>query len=163
MATIEELKPEFFGLVASWLANPEINRWLSGEWREKPATASIVAIAVRNRRNRLFLVRSDDTPCGLVALGEIDLADRLAMAWYLMGDLQFRGRGITSDALTQLVSLGFNDLGLCCIYAWVMVGNEGSVRVLEKSGFSKVGRLRNAALSHGRQVDRIYFDRSNWR
>ena len=53
MVTIEALRPEFFALVASWLAAPEINQWLGGEWREKPATASIVAIAVRNRRNRL--------------------------------------------------------------------------------------------------------------
>ena len=157
-ATIEELKAEFFPLVADWLADPAINRWLSGEWRDKPATPSIVAIAVRNRRNRLFLVRCDGTPCGLVALAEIDLADRLAMAWYLMGDSTFAGRGVTSDALAQLVALGFRELALECIYAWVMEDNAGSARVLEKSGFSKVGRLRHAALSQGRQVDRIYFD-----
>ena len=158
MATIEELKPEFFPLVAGWLAEPAISQWLSGEWRDKPATPTIVAIAIRNRRNRMFLVRCDGTPCGLVALAEIDVADRLAMAWYLMGDATFAGRGVTSEALSQLVAFGFGDLALECIYAWVMEDNPGSARVLEKSGFSKAGRLRRAALSHGRQVDRIYFD-----
>ena len=72
MVTIEELAPADFDVVARWLARPEINQWLSGEWRTCEASPSLVAIAVRNRRNRLYLVRHDTLPCGLVALGEID-------------------------------------------------------------------------------------------
>src|SRR6185436_3339065 len=117
MATIEELKPEFFGLVASWLANPEINQWLSGEWRDKPATPSIVAIAVRNRRNRLYLVRQDGIPCGVVALGEIDAADRIAMVWYFLGLDNLRGRGVVSQAVRLLSQLAFTDLHLVALYA----------------------------------------------
>lgn len=158
MVTIEQLQPEFFALVADWLGDPAINQWLTGEWRDKPATASLVAIAVRNRHNRMFLVRCDGTPCGIVALADIDLADRLAMAWYLLGDSNFSGRGITSDALSQLVAIGFGELALECIYAWIMEDNVRSARVLEKIGFSTAGRLRRAALCRGQQVDRIYFD-----
>jgi len=158
MATIEELKPEFFPLVAEWLSNPAINQWLDGDWRGRSINSSLVAVTVRNRRNRLFLVRSDATPCGVVALADIEVADRLAMVWYLMGDAAFTGRGIISDALSQIVAFGFDELALECIYAWVMQNNTRSIRVLVKSGFRQMGCLRRSACFHGKQVDRIYFD-----
>ena len=52
----------------------------------------------------------------------------------------------------------FKDLGLRSLYAWAMEDNAPSRRVLEKAGFKISGRLRNAAVSAGKQVDRVYFD-----
>src|SRR6476620_6316795 len=158
MTTIELLRPVHFEQVAGWLARPEINRWLSGEWRDHKATPSIVAITVRNRRNRLYLVRHESVPCGLVAVAEIEPSDRLAMVWYLLGEERFKGRGIISDAVRQLAQLAFSELSLASLYAWIMEDNLASRRVLEKSGFRECGRFRNAAWSNGKQVDRIYFD-----
>ena len=66
MTSIEPLLPEHFEQVAGWLSRPETNKWLSGEWRDHEATPSILAIAVRNRRNKLYLVRHESSPCGLV-------------------------------------------------------------------------------------------------
>jgi RimJ/RimL family protein N-acetyltransferase len=158
MTTIEPLSPDNFELVAGWLARPEINKWLTGEWRERPATPAIIAIATRNRRNRMFLVREDGVPCGLVGLADIDLADKIAMVWYLLGEDQFKGRGITSEALRHLARLGFAELSLESIYAWIMENNAGSRRVLEKAGFKECGRIRNSANFEKQQLSRIYFD-----
>ena len=158
MVTIGELEPANFGLVAQWLSRPEINQWLSGEWRDCGATPSLVAMAVRNRRNRLYLVRYDTLPCGLVALGEIDSVDKMAMVWYLLGNDQLAGRGVTSQAVRILSDTAFKELQLAVLYAWIMENNVPSRRVLERSGFQECGRIRNAANSLGQQVDRIYFD-----
>ena len=158
MITIELLQPDHFEEVAGWLRQPEINKWLSSEWRNHEATASILAITVRNRRNKLYLVRHESVACGLVAFGEIDPADRLAMIWYLLGDQQLKGRGIISEAVRQLARLAFSELSLASLHAWIMEDNVASRRVLEKSGFHECGRFRKAACSDGRQVDRIYFD-----
>jgi RimJ/RimL family protein N-acetyltransferase len=49
-------------------------------------------------------------------------------------------------------------MGLASIYAWIMEDNAASQRVLQKAGFREAGRIRCAACSGGRQVDRIYFD-----
>lgn len=158
MVTIEELAPADFGLVALWLARPGINQWLSGEWRTCLASSSLVAVAVRNRRNRLYLVRHEALPCGLVALGEIDAADKMAMVWYFLGNHKLAGRGITSQAVRILSCLAFRDLQLEVLYAWIMENNVHSRRVLNRSDFQECGRIRNSANSAGRQVDRIYFD-----
>lgn len=158
MTSIEPLLPEHFEQVVGWLSRPETNKWLSGEWRDHEATPSILAIAVRNRRNRLYLVRHESSPCGLVGLADIDPADRIAMVWYLLGDDRLKGRGIVSEAVRQLTRLAFSELSLASLHAWIMDDNTSSRRVLEKSGFRECGRFRNAACSSGRQVDRIYFD-----
>jgi RimJ/RimL family protein N-acetyltransferase len=156
--TIEELQPASFELAARWLSKEPINRWLTAEWRNRTTDPKILAIAVRNRKNRIFLVRSGETACGLVGLADIDLSDKTAMAWYLLGEDKFSGQGVTSSAVLQMAQHGFEEMHLESIYAWIMADNAASRRVLEKSGFAQSGRIRRAANSNGTQVDRIYFD-----
>ena len=158
MTTIEDLQPEHFEQVAKWLSKSHINRWLTGEWRSREATPTLLTITVRNKKNRLFLVRSDNEPCGLVGLAEMDAADRLAMVWYLLGEDRLSGKGITSAAVKQVAERAFGELGLACVYAWIMEDNRPSRRVLEKAGFCECGRLRQATQSDSKQVDRVYFD-----
>ena len=158
MTSIEELAPQHFELVARWLSRPEINRWLTAEWRNRAVDATLIAITVRNRRNRLFLVRHDGEPCGLVSLADVDSVDKTAMVWYAIGEPQHLGQGVSSDAVLQLVRHGFECLRLESIYAWIMEDNVASRRVLEKVGFSAAGRIRRATCSGERRVDRLYFD-----
>lgn len=158
MTTIEPLSPELFQLVAGWLSNHEVNRWLTSEWRARPADSALVAIAVRNKRNRIFLVRQGGTPVGLVGLADVDPQDHCAMVWYVLGTSTLGGRGFITDAVRQVCRLGFQELGLRNIYAWIMEPNQKSRRVLEKNGFTESGHLRRAADMDGQSVDRVYFD-----
>jgi RimJ/RimL family protein N-acetyltransferase len=158
MVTIEDLTPEHFGLVARWLSRPDTNRWLTSEWRNRDVSPSMLAIAVRNRKNRLFIVKSYGVPIGLVGLSDIDLDDKTAMIWYVLGNFDLSCKGLTSEAVCKLASIAFNDIGLCSLYAWIMENNIASEKVLTKVGFKKAGCIRFAANSSGRQVDRMYFD-----
>jgi len=155
---VEELRPEHFGLVAGWLSRNNINRWLTAEWRNKVASTTVLAIALRNRKNRFFLVRFSGQPCGLIGLAEIDVADATAMMWYLLGESTLSSKGIVSEAVKQVARKSFQELKLQSLYAWVMEDNIASAKVLQKAGFREVGRIRQAARSNSGQVDRIYFD-----
>lgn len=155
---IEPLRADAFDLVAHWLSQPTLNRWLTAEWRGRVVEPQLIAIVLRNARNRMFLVRSGGHPCGVVALADVDSLDRTAMVWYALGDDAFAGRGVISTAVRQLTALAFDHLGLRSLYAWTMADNEGSQRVLAKAGFKQVGRIRQATVSAGRQVDRVYYD-----
>lgn len=158
MVTIEDLAAPHFELVAMWLSKWQINRWLTGEWRGKEVSPTLIAIAVRNRRNRFFLVRLDGKPCGLVALASIDMVDKVAMVWYLMGEEQLSGCGIISEGVRQMVRLAFDELKLKSLFTWIMEDNPASGKVLLKAGFREAGRIRSSVCSAGRQIDRIYFD-----
>jgi RimJ/RimL family protein N-acetyltransferase len=158
VTTIEELTQLHFGLVATWLSDSETNRWLTAEWRNRAVSTTVLAIALRNPKNRFFLIRCNDQPCGLAALANIDPADATAMVWYVLGDPAFSKRGIASEAVTELVRKSFHELKLQSLYAWIMEGNAASAKVLRNVGFREVGRIRRAVSSNGQQVDRIYFD-----
>jgi len=158
VVSIEPLLPEQFELVAEWLSKPEINQWLTAEWRNRMVDALFLAMVTRNRRNRLFLTRHHGQACGLAGLADIDLTDKTAMVWYILGEQSLSGRGIMSEAVMQLTELCFGELRLESVYAWIIDGNAASRRVLEKAGFHEAGRIRRAASIGGRQVDRIYFD-----
>ena len=158
VTTIRELRPDDLGLVAAWLSRNEINRWLTAQWRNRVVSTTCLAIALRNSKNRFFLVHCGGKPCGLVALADIDLADATAMVWYALGDSAFSKRGIASEAVKQLIRKSFHELKLESLYAWIMEDNAASARVLQKVGFREIGRIRRAVSSNGRQVDRIYFD-----
>ena len=158
MTAIEPLNPEHFGFLAQWLSNPAVNQWLTGEWRDRTVDPVVLALALRNKRNKFFLVRCDNEPCGLVALADWDAIDRVAMVWYALGVPAFGGRGVITDALGQLVHLAFKELGIEALYAWIMEDNVRSRRVLERTGFQEAGRFRSATLHSGRRMDRVYFD-----
>jgi len=158
MVTIEILEPAHFEMVARWLSNREVNRWLTSEWRDRVVDSTMIGIAARNRKNRLFLVRCDGTPCGLTALADFDSVDRIAMIWYVLGEEEVAGRGVTTSAVRQVVDRGFRELQLKSIYAWIMEDNLRSRRVLEKVGFREAGCIRLGTCSAGRQVARVYFD-----
>lgn len=117
-----------------------------------------MGILMRDRRNAVYLVRQENVPCGLAALAEIDMSDRVAMVWYLLGDPRYAGGGVTARAVAELVAIAFQELKLASLYAWIMEDNARSRRVLERCGFREAGRIRRATYSGGRQLDRIYFD-----
>lgn len=158
MTTIEDLAPPDFPVVAGWLARPEINRWLTAEWRGQAANPVLIGVMLRNKRNRVFLVRWDGQPAGLVALADIDAADATAMVWYFLGDTSLSGRGVITTAVKLMAQKCLSELGLESLYAWAMEDNAASIKVLQKAGFHQAGRLRHAANSNGQPVDRVYFD-----
>jgi RimJ/RimL family protein N-acetyltransferase len=158
VTAIEELQADDLSLVAMWLSRNEINRWLTSEWRNRVVSTTVLAIALRNPKNRFFLVRCNGQACGLAALADIDLADGTAMVWYFLGDSAFSKRGIGSEAVKQLVRKSFQELKLQSLYAWIMEDNAASANLLHNVGFREAGRIRQASSSNGCQVDRIYFD-----
>ncbi|HEX7474987.1 MAG TPA: GNAT family N-acetyltransferase, partial [Dehalococcoidales bacterium] len=52
-------------------------------------------------------------------------------------DQQYSGRGYTTEAVSLAVEFAFNELKLHRVEAGVMLGNTGSMRVLEKVGFHR--------------------------
>ena len=67
---------------------------------------------------------------------------------HLQGELSFWlaieawGRGYMSEVVQAMVRYGFEDLSLNRLYAYQMLRNPASGRVLEKNGFRQEGLLR---------------------
>lgn len=57
---------------------------------------------------------------------------------------QAQGKGFALEAVQAACDYGFASLGLTGINAWVLAGNSGSVRLLEKLGFTRTQVLEKA-------------------
>ncbi|MES2071735.1 MAG: GNAT family N-acetyltransferase [Pseudomonadota bacterium] len=63
------------------------------------------------------------------------------------------GRGVASAAVAGLLELGRTHLHLAQMIAHVSVENFASIRVLEKSGFTRIGMRDTQSLVQGRALD----------
>jgi len=74
-------------------------------------------------------------------------------------DLQqdYWNQGIITEALHAIISFGFHALDINRIEAEVMEGNEGSIQVLSKIGFTKEGTLRQWMYWNDRHYDMLMF------
>ncbi|MCR8842062.1 GNAT family N-acetyltransferase [Paenibacillus sp. SC116] len=83
--------------------------------------------------------KETDTIIGTIFLTEIE--DVRAEVGYELSETYWR-RGIMSEALQEVLALGFNQLGLVRIQAFVSDENMGSKEMLNKFNFKEEGYLR---------------------
>ncbi|WP_438313108.1 GNAT family N-acetyltransferase [Sporosarcina sp. FA9] len=62
-------------------------------------------------------------------------------------------KGYTSEAVSEVLSYGFDVMGLTRIGAVVFIENEASNKLLEKVGFQQEGVLRNYMYQDGKAYD----------
>ena len=75
---------------------------------------------------------------------------------YWLGE-EYWGRGIATRAIRAMVVHGFQKLGLVRIYARVFERNVASMRVLEKAGFVREGRMQKAVYKNGQVMDALMY------
>jgi ribosomal-protein-alanine N-acetyltransferase len=96
-------------------------------------------------------------------LGRINLIG-VTKRYYNKATLGYRigeshgGKGVGSQAVGLLLNEAFDQLGLWRIEAQVREDNLGSVRVLEKNGFSVFGRARQSMYFNDAWGDLLHFE-----
>lgn len=146
---------------AEWLSRAENYRWLDFGPGQTTLTAVTLRMMAQKPACHLRVFTSDDDDeraIGLVALIATDAPRKTATLWYLLGEKEFAGRGLTRRAVLAALDEGFGRLGLRTVHTWVADGNAASIRILERCGFRLVGRLREAHTIDGAPCDRILFE-----
>lgn len=93
---------------------------------------------------------------GGMGICHIDPAHDSAEVGYWLGK-KYWGKGITTEALDLLMNFAFNELKLHRLHANTFIDNIGSQKVLEKSGFAKEGRRKEAIKKDGKYYDDFLF------
>jgi RimJ/RimL family protein N-acetyltransferase len=119
--------------------------------------AAWISLASALPEDTQFAIEVQGEPVGGIGLdlGQ-DVHRRSAEVGYWLGEPCW-GRGIATAALSAITELGFARFDLCRIYACVFDGNPGSVRVLEKAGYTFEGRLRKSVTKAGRTIDQVIY------
>jgi len=111
---------------------------------------------VRRRPDtRIFGIRlrEDDRLVGSCQLHGIHPVHRSAELQIRLGDPDARGRGLGTEAVRQLLAVGFDDLDLHRIALHVLETNAPARGLYERTGFRTEGVLKEAAFIEGEWVN----------
>ena len=82
---------------------------------------------------------------------------RRAEIGYVMNEERYKGKGYMKEALPEIINYGFATMNLHRIEALISPGNEPSLRLVNRLGFTKEGLLREHYLKNGKHEDSIFF------
>nr|WP_086938870.1 GNAT family N-acetyltransferase [Thaumasiovibrio occultus] len=107
-----------------------------------------------------MLIRSNSQEiCGRINVHRIEPNVYTGELGYRIGQ-QFTSKGIASQAVGKLVDYLVSEAQLSTLRAIVLCSNEGSRKVLERNGFSKVKGIANYAELNGEVKDAIEYELS---
>ena len=106
-----------------------------------------------------FSISVDGHLVGISGLHQIRYLQRNAEISVLIGEAEFRNKGIATEVIGLLEKYSFDTLQLHRLYAHVFFDNPASIRLFEKCGWEQEGRLREAAFWDGRYRDVLVYGR----
>ena len=123
-----------------------------------------------NKDAEIFIniTKQEDTPmtfaiefqkqfCGVIGLvRQSDVYRKTAEIGYWIGE-PFWNKGIATTAVNLITDYGLNSLDLNRIHTGVFEYNIGSMRVLEKNGYSKDGIFKKSIIKNGQVCDEHRF------
>ncbi len=141
-ASKREVADTMISLPHPYPAN-EAERYYARQQAERESGQS-VTFAIEHKAKGWF--------CGMVELRDIDRE-------HSQGELSFWlaveawGQGYMSEVVQAILQFGLDNLGLNRLYAYHMLRNPASGRVLEKNGFKQEGLLRQRVRKCGQFED----------
>ena len=113
---------------------------------------------------RVFAIEPKETGriAGLIRIGLDGDESRHRNVGFSL-DSDFQGRGYATEALKEVVRLGFEDLGLLRIWATMDTRNKKSWKVLERTGFRREDRMSGHRTIRGAPADSYLYAISNAR
>jgi RimJ/RimL family protein N-acetyltransferase len=93
------------------------------------------------------------TPMGIAMLRSVDRVHRSADLHITIGDRSRWGKGYGAESIRLMCDHAFDDLKLHKVISTPFAFNQRMVRCLQKCGFQREGRLRDALWIGERYVD----------
>lgn len=154
------LAPRHSGLFFDWLNDPRIFRGM-GDFDAHPfGIQDSEKYVLAHLKDTWLIVLKDERdwiPVGYAGLF-VRQRHRVGILRYAIGNSAYENKGIATSAVRLMINWAFDDLDLVSIHASAISSNAGSVRVLEKSGFSQVGKYQKARFESGQHYDEILFE-----
>jgi len=136
-----------------WLNDPEVNKYL--ETRKATILQLKKYIKEKNQNpNCLFLgifFKENNEHIGNVKLEPIDFKERKATIGILIGNKNYWGKGIGTEATKLLVDYAFKKLKLKEVNLGVISENKAAIKVYKKAGF-KIDKIEKKSIRHGKKL-----------
>jgi RimJ/RimL family protein N-acetyltransferase len=147
-----------------WFSDPEVAQYLGSSVRNGTTLASQRKWFKKQssaKDRRMFAIEVDEKMIGNVGLSEIEKDDANAGIFIVVGDKNFWGVGVATDALKFITNYGFKRLKLHKIWLHVFEPNIRAVKLYEKFGFIKEGHHTEMLKLNGKFHDEIFMSLTN--
>jgi RimJ/RimL family protein N-acetyltransferase len=148
-----------YPLYARWYGDEEI--WRLTSWAAQPLTRAEVERLFEDREgssvNDSFAIHreGEEEPLGVISLVNINEANDSAELSVIVGDEQYRNKGLGTEAIRVILRHAFEDLGLERVGLSVFEFNEAAIQAYEKLGFKRESRMQQAIRRDGTLHDAI--------
>jgi RimJ/RimL family protein N-acetyltransferase len=112
------------------------------KWFENKALAT---------KERMWIIVStnNNEPIGTIGLKNFDYINRNVELYIYIGEKEYWGKGIGSQATSEVVQFAFNILYLHKVYLYVFEYNKKAINMYKKLGFSVEGELIDSVYRDG--------------
>ena len=118
---------------------------------------SLIEMLKENSPPTILIIEVDNTPCGTIGLElQHDVHRLSAELGYWLGE-PFWNKGIMTHAVKSFTQYAFETFQLQRIFAVPFANNTASARVLEKTGYTLEGKMKNSAIKEGQILDQLLY------
>ena len=140
----------------SWMNDPEVNQYLESRFYTHTIESTKAFIrSVTNDKNYQFGIFLKETGkhIGNIKIGGINQYHRYADIGFLIGEKNYWGKGIATEAIALATDFAFNVLKLHKLWGGLYSPNIGSLRAFQKNGYVLEGVKKSQC-----QLNGVYFD-----
>jgi len=146
-----------------WLLDPNINCYLEVRW-EKHSVRSVkkyISDLNKSKNNEIFgiFTKSKSDHIGNLKIGQIHPIYLHAEIGLIIGNQNYWGRNIATEAIFLATNYSFNELKLNKLYAFVYEYNVGSLKVFLKNGYNEVGAYKKHVRFENSFIDLILVEK----
>ena len=147
-------------LLMKWFNDPDISRYMDApnETYSKETLIEKFFILDQDDINLIISENKGGREIGFCSIYNINRSNQSGEISCLIGETQFQGKGYGKEMVRFLLSLSFHKMGLNSITAAVTQQNRPSVRILEQTGFRKIGIRRQSHFLNEEKLDEILFE-----
>jgi diamine N-acetyltransferase len=135
----------------------------------KPYSKKVLQLYLENshrdiydvKQLRLCICNKDDHCIGLIDLFDFDPKNRRAGIGVVIANTENRNKGVGAEAISLLCNYAFTTLDLHQLYANILEGNDASIHLFEKLGFSKIGVKKEWIRTNSGFKNEIIFQKIN--
>ena len=158
---LRALEPEDYKTSIAWRQDEEIWSQLCGvkyfvsesyekKWVEDAITDHTkIRLAVCMKENNVHI--------GNVYVTDIDMATRSGVSHILIGNKEYWGKGLATEAYKLLLQYVFEERGLHRITAHILEENKASISLHKKCGYTQEGVFRKAIFKKGIWHNQLVF------
>lgn len=141
----------------NWLNDPVINQYLESRYIKHDIGSVKLFVEAMSQDNKNFLFgmfcRKTFKHIGNIKLGPIDYRYKRADIGLIVGDKNYWGKGIATEAIALLTDFAANDLNLHKLEAGCYTSNIGSLKAFLKEGYLIEGTLKEHVKLDGKWED----------